>query len=67
MFEGPISNNKENINIVNPPPLRHPCQKYFFQISFVNMEVLMFKFEGSIPINKINRNLESIQEKKIYL
>ena len=44
MFDGPISYNKENINIV-PSPLGRPL---------IRMEILLFKFKRPISNNKEN-------------
>ena len=53
-FEGPISNNEENINF----SLLHrdaPVKKMFYLISLIYMEILVFKFERPISNNKENK------------
>ena len=55
---GPIYNNKEKQKFWPPRrPSRTPLAKqYFFKISFMYMEILIFKFERPISNNKGNRN-----------
>ena len=53
MFKGPISHNKENINIA-PSPLGR--KKIFLWISLINMKILIYKFECPISNNKENIN-----------
>ena len=55
MFEGPISNNKEKINLP-PLPLGRPWQKLFYFILLNHMELLIFMFESPISNEKLNRN-----------
>ena len=57
MFKGPISNNKENINIV-PSPLERTWQTNFFFNFFDKHENFdIYVYEGPIPNNKENRNV----------
>ena len=53
MFEGPISNNKEKINIAPSPP-GTPLGKTVLLNSLNNTEILLFMFESSISNNKVN-------------
>ena len=52
MFEGAIYNNKANKNVVSP--LGCPWQYFLSQISMINMEILLFMFEGPVSNNKGN-------------
>ena len=56
-FERLISNNKENKNFA--PPWDAPGKNIFFQISLIDMEILVFKFEHPISNNKENKNFAS--------
>ena len=73
MFEGPISNNKEKINIApspqgtpltnnkenkNPLPPCAPGQKLFFWIYLIAMKIVIFMFESPISNNKDNTNVD---------
>ena len=46
MFESTISNNKENKNVPPPSPLGRPCPKNIFLNFHINMDILIFKYEG---------------------
>ena len=39
------------------PPWTPLVKKYIILISYINMEILILKFEGPIPYNKENRNV----------
>ena len=57
MFEGPISNNKEEINIDPSPPAR-PWQKIIFKkIYLIDMKIVIFMFESPISNNKEYKNV----------
>ena len=52
IFEGPISYNKENINI-DPSPWDALGKQIFFWISLINMKILIFIFEGPNSNEKV--------------
>ena len=52
----------ENKNVACSPPLHAPCQKIFFLISLMYMEILVFKFEGPISNDKENRNFIPLRD-----
>ena len=54
MFDGLISNNKKNAPLL----LERPAKKYFFSISLMNMEILIFMCGGLISDNEENTNAQ---------